>query len=251
MYPRNIGMSARALANMGGSRMILVAPRCELTVEAKQGAAHAQDRLSNTVVYASLEEFSRAEGDGLRIALSGKDFRLGESEPLDRVVNSMVADREHMIHSLSQPLYLFFGPEDDGLSAEEMAICHHVCSLPTFGEITSLNLSHAVLLALYIVRAALERPAPGATHDSDATLASTQPNARARKIELKSLYLPRETIREWLTELGFDLSHERINIETKLTRMLLSHAPSQDELRLLNTVLHQTVRKLRANSKPK
>ena len=126
-------------------------------------------------------------------------------------------------------IYLIFGPEDDGLSAEEMELCHFVCRLPTFGDITSLNLSHAVLLASYIVRTELEK-----AQVEVAIVAPPKPTID-----------PRDMVHRWLEALGFDLSSPRINIEKMLNRILLSHSPSEEELRLLRTVLEQTIRKLK------
>ena len=45
IYGRNVGMCARAMANMGLERLIVVGARGEIGVDAKQGAAHAQDVL--------------------------------------------------------------------------------------------------------------------------------------------------------------------------------------------------------------
>ena len=51
IYPRNIGMCARALSNMGGGDVICIAPQCELDDEMKEGAAGAQDQLQRLKIY--------------------------------------------------------------------------------------------------------------------------------------------------------------------------------------------------------
>jgi len=233
IYSRNIGMCARAIANMGASRLILIAPQGDLSHEAKQGAAHAQTILRKATAYASLNDFHAAEGSGLRIALSGRDGSLHGPRPLDVLFKEWTNQADHLITQPNLPLYLMFGPEDDGLSNEEMQLCHAVCYLPTFGEITSLNLSHAVLLALYIARAGLKSGAEekAAKHQSE--------------VMPEPLYYPSETIRKWLEALGFDLSAKRVNVEKTLNRIFLSHAPAEEELRILDSVLQQTVRRLR------
>ncbi len=240
IYARNVGMCARAMANMGLERLVLVSPRCDhLSEEGRQGAAHAQAILRNAVVYGSQTAFYEAEGEGIRIALSGRDGRLKRPDVLDRVLDRFVDDPEHPFHDPKQQIYLFFGPEDDGLSNEEMELANHICRLPTFGQITSLNLSHAVLLTSYLVRAALRR-AEARAH----TPVSEDPT----EPEKKAAYYPNETIKRWLEALGFDLSARRVNIEKTLNRILLSRCPSRDELRILDTVLQQTVRKLKERS---
>lgn len=230
IYGRNVGMCARAMANMGLERLIVIGARGEIDVESKQGAAHAQDVLAGLVRYATLEDFERKEGEGVRIALSGKDARLQPSEDLVSRLKAALSEPEHRLHSPSTRIYLMFGPEDDGLSAEEMEICHFVCRLPTFGTITSLNLSHAVLLSAYIVRTELE--------------AARAPIAIDSKTPLQGVVDERDSVRRWLEALGFDLSSPRINIEKSLNRILMSRAPTPEELRILRTVLEQTVRKI-------
>jgi TrmH family RNA methyltransferase len=250
IYPRNIGMCARAMANMGVSRLILIAPQGDYThEEAKQGAAHAQEILRNAIVYPSSEAFLAAEGDGVRVALSGRDGRLKSPEFLDVILDRMGEESDHPIHGVDTPIHLFFGPEDDGLSNDDMSLCHHVCRLPTYGEITSLNLSHAVNLTLYMVQTSLRgvRLTPtNRTGDASApgvTLASTAPGEPKKR----GAYYPTQTIKRWLEALGFDLSARRVNIEKTLNRILLSRCPTDDELRVIDTVLQQTVRKLNKN----
>jgi TrmH family RNA methyltransferase len=224
-------MCARAMANMGLDRLVVIGARGEIDVDAKQGAAHAQDVLGNLVRYETLADFTKTEGEGLRIALSGKDARLQVSEDLVSTLRVATADPEHRIHHSSTRIYLMFGPEDDGLSAEEMEICHFVCRLPTYGTITSLNLSHAVLLTSYIVRTELDR--------CEVT------NRIESGESLEAVVDERESVKRWLEALGFDISSPRINIEKTLNRILMSRAPKQDELRLLRTVIEQTIRKLK------
>ncbi|MES2964181.1 MAG: RNA methyltransferase [Bdellovibrionota bacterium] len=231
IYGRNVGMCARAMANMGLDRLVVIGARGEIDVDAKQGAAHAQEVLASLIRYDSLADFTAAEGEGVRIALSGKDARLQISEDLVATLKLATSDPEHRIHSASTRIYLMFGPEDDGLSAEEMEICHFVCRLPTYGTITSLNLSHAVLLASYIVRSELD---------------SVQaPHAVAGDAQLEGVVDERNSVKRWLEALGFDVSSPRINIEKTLNRILMSRTPTPDELRLLRTVLEQTIRKLK------
>jgi TrmH family RNA methyltransferase len=232
IYPRNIGMCARAIGNMGAGRLIIVGREEPLTDEAKQGAAHAQEILASTTFYKTLAEFYSSERDGVRIALSGKDARLKVPDLLPELMQTELAREDHRLRNSDVPVYLFFGTEDDGLSAEEMELCHFVCRLPTFTEINSLNLSHAVLLALYIVRTALER---------------TKPTALAEPDTGDTTY-PQRLVQEWLELLGFSLASPRINIEKTLNRILLGRAPTTEELRTLNNVLQQTVRKLKSKN---
>ncbi len=48
-----------------------------------------------------------------------------------------------------KPLILLMGSERDGLSAEQIAICHQLVRLPMVGQVSSLNLSVATGVMLY------------------------------------------------------------------------------------------------------
>ncbi len=240
IYPRNVGMCARAIGNMGAGRLIIVGRSEPLGDESKQGAAHAQKILASTTHYETLADFYVGEPEGLRIALSGKDARLKVPDDLATLLTSELREKTHRFYDQSSSIYLFFGTEDDGLSAEEMELCNFVCRLPTFTEINSLNLSHAVLLTLYIVRTALT--AAGALTEN-----APEPNSGIGVDAEGLATYPQKLIHEWLELLGFDLSSPRINIEKTLNRIILGRAPSIEELRALNNVLQQTVRKLRSS----
>ena len=257
IYPRNIGMCARAIANFGLQSLIIVAPQTKIGHIAKQGAAHAQRILREARIYESMDQFYRSEGEGVRIALSGKDARLKKSDWIEETLAKITADPSHPIQSSQFPIYLFFGAEDDGLAADEMALCHYICKIPTYSEVTSLNLSHAVLLTSYLVRRELEKLASvKASINSDSLKTSQAADVAipAEKVEadesawqanvLQPAYFPHESIRQWLELLGFDLSAPRVNIEKTLKRILLAQAPTREELHTLNSLLHQTIRKL-------
>ena len=59
---------------------------------------------------------------------------------------------------------LVFGPENTGLSNEEMTLCHLTVTLPTADELGSYNLSHAVLLVLFQIMTATHHRSEGAGH---------------------------------------------------------------------------------------
>lgn len=246
IYPRNVGMCARALANMGGTRLIIVGRTEPLGDEAKQGAAHAQDVLREAKHYATLAEFYASEGEGVRIALSGKDARLKVPDDLESTVVEALRDPSHRLHDNGDTIYLIFGTEDDGLSAEEMDLCHYVCRLPTFSDVNSLNLSHAVLLATYIVRTAITRASAGADAEAATVDSAGHPDALS-PARPEAVAYPQQLIHEWLLLLGFDLSSPRITIEKALNKIFLSRAPTGEELRLFSNVLNQTIRRLKKN----
>jgi tRNA/rRNA methyltransferase len=226
------------MSNMGSERLILIDRQCELDYSAQQAAATGQFALQNRIEYPSWADFYKNEANGIRIALTARDGRAKAvydfRTTLEKVKNLDQAQNQN----LSQ-IYLIFGPEDCGLSLDDVKNCHYSCSLPTYGENWSLNLSQAVLLALFILR------------DSwGGTRTTLDGQIRPRELKLnesvkQANLLPDNTLRTWLETLGFDLSKKRINVYTILRRMFLHNVPTSQELRILETVLQQNIRRLK------
>lgn len=235
IYERNIGATSRAMANMGFSRLILIDPKCEITIEAQKAAATGQEALQNRIVYQSWEEFYQKEPESLRICLTARDGRGRAVRDLAETLNDLRNTAPVFQKDSDQPVvvHLIFGPEDWGLSASDLELTHFCCSIPTFGDNPSLNLAQAVLLALFILRQAWggERT----------RLDGQQPDRRRLT---KPQIFPEQTLRSWLTAMGFDISNRRINVYTVLKRMLLQNTPTPKELVILETVLQQSIRKL-------
>jgi tRNA/rRNA methyltransferase len=223
------------MSNMGFDRLILIAPQCELTFAAQQAAATGQEGLQNRTVYKSWTEFFTHEPDGIRISLTARDGRGRAVQDLKSTLQWMLAEaplfQDPEVKSV--PVYLIFGPEDWGLSAEDLEFTHFCCSIPTFGENSSLNLAQAALLALFILR-----------ETWGGTRTPLDGEERVR-IGPSQLVFPEETLKTWLIEMGYDLSKPKINVYTTLKRMLLHNVPTQKEMVALETVLQQSLRKLR------
>ena len=237
IYDSNIGASSRAMANMGVDRLILIDPKTAVTLKAQQSAATGQAALQNRKEYSSWKDFYTQEPSGIRISFTARDGRGRQARDFQEILTWL--SKEHPeFQNLSPetpplPVYLIFGPEDWGLSAEDLELTHFACTIPTFGDNTSLNLGQAVLLALFILRSTW-----GGTRTA---LEGQQP---PRDKELAAQF-PEEPLRLWLEEMGFDLSNRKINAFSVMKRMLLQNVPNEKELRILETVLFQGIRKLR------
>ncbi len=81
-FPANIGAALRALLNMGGDRLILVDPKCEIDDETKALAAGAAIHLDKIVRYPNWTDFYAREGEGLRIGLTRRGGRARKVQPL-------------------------------------------------------------------------------------------------------------------------------------------------------------------------
>lgn len=226
-YASNVGMAARATANMGGQKLILINPQCELDLTARQMAAGAQSQLENCVRYDSWDSFYKNEPDGLRLAMTRRGGRKR------KVFN--FKERLEFLKSQGSShgdVYLIFGPEADGLDSDDLAYAHFACHLPVDGEFASLNLAQAVLLGLYVAR---EQFPSQATKN----VIGKQPEA------IQPFYFPDELIKEWLTAMGFDVNARRASAYLTLRRLFLQNLPTRHEMQVLEAILQQNIRKLK------
>ena len=143
LYGGNVGSVCRAMANMGLADLRLVDPSPELNWdEARMMACHAQHVLNGHVVHADL---ASALADCVMIA--GTSGKSGLYRQHARTARSVAP--ELLAMSEPGPVAYVFGREDNGLSNEELALCHRVVQIPTHALTPSLNLSQAVLLCCY------------------------------------------------------------------------------------------------------
>lgn len=237
IYESNIGSSARAMANMGAHRLILIDPKTEITVKGHQAAANGQRPLENRVVYPSWREFFASEPEGIRICFTARDGKGRLVEDFATSLNYLKTNHPLLNSENADPsplqLYLIFGPEDWGLSGDDLANTHYSCSIPTFGETTSLNLAQAVLLALFVLRTAW---------GGQKARLEGQTASKYEQIEKP---FPDSALKNWLQEMGFNIDNRDTNAYSVLKRMLLHSIPNLKELRMLEIVLNQGVRKLR------
>ena len=145
-FPENIGMAARACANFGVSRLILVDPeRWEPAKAAPLATPQGMRIVENITICSSLREalvpFSTAYGTTAR---SG-GWRSGIISPAKAAEEIAVKDGD----ADSSLVALVFGPEDTGLENSEIELCTRLVSIPTWPGASSLNLAQAVLLLLY------------------------------------------------------------------------------------------------------
>lgn len=237
IYERNVGATSRAMSNMGFDKLILVEPKCELTFDAQQAAATGQTGLQNRTTYASWDDFIAKEPESIKIAFTARDGKGRQVRDIDDVLKDIKekAPQFQVQSDVPYLVHLIFGPEDWGLSAEDLEMANFCACLPTFGENWSLNLAQATLLAMFSLR----RSWGG----NRTKLEGSAEEDRRAPQGIEGIN-PDQTLKTWLTEMGFDLSKKRINVYTVLRRMLLQNTPTKKELVILETVLQQSIRKL-------
>ncbi|MCQ4267314.1 tRNA (cytosine(32)/uridine(32)-2'-O)-methyltransferase TrmJ [Pseudomonas stutzeri] len=144
----NVGGAARAMKNMGLSRLVLVDPEDFPSSDAVARASGATDILDEAQVVATLEE-----------ALAGCTLVLGTSARDRRIPWPLLDPRECARASLERAeqggeVALVFGREYAGLTNEELQRCHFHVHIPSSPEFSSLNLAAAVQVLTYEVRMA-------------------------------------------------------------------------------------------------
>ena len=149
-HPGNIGAAARAMKNMGLSKLVLVDPKDHPTFEAYSRAAGADDVLGDAMVVKTLAE-----------AVIGCTWVMGTSARERSVQWPMMEPRQCAAESMKQAeqgeAAIVFGRERTGLTNEELEQCHALVNIPTNPDYSSLNVAAAVQVLAYELRlAALE-----------------------------------------------------------------------------------------------
>jgi len=143
----NIGGCARAMKNMGLTRLVLVAPEDFPGEEASARAAGADDVLAQALLYATLDE---AIADcHLVIGASARDRHIAWPR-----LTPDAAARRMVSATAGQEVAVLFGRERTGLTNEEMELCKALVHIPTNPEYSSLNVAAAVQVLCYEVRMA-------------------------------------------------------------------------------------------------
>ncbi|MGH7857944.1 MAG: RNA methyltransferase, partial [Candidatus Binatia bacterium] len=148
--------------NMGLRDLVLVAPRRFRRFPAAAMAVHASDVLDGMRIEPSL---AAAVADCGWVV--GTTCRPGVYRR--RAVGPREAAAEVVRVAARNRVALVFGPEDHGLSNEDLKLCHELLTIPTHGEYSSLNIAQAALVCLYEVFLA-RHPA----RDEPATLATSE-----------------------------------------------------------------------------
>jgi TrmH family RNA methyltransferase len=150
--PGNIGSVARAMQNMGFQHLSLVAPERFPHPEARMMACHADVLLQQARVYTSLQEAIAPCHWLIGTSARQRHYRVPPLTP--RVLAQKLPDL-----CQSNRVGILFGPEDTGLTASELRLCHEFVVIPTVPEATSLNLAQAVMIICYEIMQVCYQPA--------------------------------------------------------------------------------------------
>ena len=151
-FPENIGMAARACANMGVSRLILVAPeRWDYDKAAPLATGKGQEVLANVTTVPTLAEALKGHTMAIGTTARTGGWRTSVMTPRKAAakIAEHIATTETAAAEDTTAVALVFGPEDRGLENMETAQCTHLVTIPTAPDASSLNLAQAVLILLY------------------------------------------------------------------------------------------------------
>ncbi|GAB4323198.1 MAG: RNA methyltransferase [Candidatus Sumerlaeia bacterium] len=154
----NVGAAARAMANMGARRLVLVAPRCDLGRRARERAREGAGILGQALILPDMTAV--ASRFQTLVAMTARGGRSRGPIMTPREAAPLLLGGKGVDDPAGGPA-LVFGPEEGGLDNNALQFCHHVVRIPT-EPASSLNLSHAVCVMLYDLRCwLLERVAAG------------------------------------------------------------------------------------------
>jgi len=144
----NVGAVARAMKNMGLRDLVLVHPALMKSFWAKAMAAHAEDVLHSVRRCNSIGDAVADCGLVVGTTCRGGLYREAAEAPriaAPRVVAAAATNR----------VALVFGPEDHGLSNEDLKACQQLIAIPADPAYPSLNLAQAVMVCCYELRLAM------------------------------------------------------------------------------------------------
>jgi tRNA/rRNA methyltransferase len=141
-FPENIGSVARAMKNMGLHRLILVDGCSPLHVNAYKLASGADDILERAEEFLTLKEAISEMGCVVGVTSREGKERNPLLSPEDLMKQLIPLSEKNLIA-------LVFGSEREGLTNEELSLCHLYARIPSSELFPSLNLAQAVMVFCY------------------------------------------------------------------------------------------------------
>jgi TrmH family RNA methyltransferase len=162
----NVGAAARAMKNTGLDDLVVVAAQPLDLESAAVMAVHAADVLAR---HRRVPTLADAIGDcGLVVGTVGREGGDDLEAAAPRALAPAILDAAR-----TNEVALVFGPEDHGLSNDELMRCHRRLTIPTATAYGSLNLAQAVLVCGYELLLARPTTTCGGDAPADAEVAAT------------------------------------------------------------------------------
>jgi tRNA/rRNA methyltransferase len=227
-FHENIGSVARAMKNMGLSRLMVVSGCSPLHPHAYQLASGAEDILERAEEFFTLREAVSEMG-----CVVGTTSRRGKERSTLLTPESLA--KKLIPLSLKNSIGLAFGSEKEGLTNEELSLCHLYVRIPSMESFPSLNLAQAVMVVCYeLFQASIEIPK------------QTIQLAQAEQLERMFEHMEKTLIR-----IGFlDPNHPK-RIMRVLRKLLGRSQMDEREVRILQGIWSQMDRYVRLGKREK
>ena len=218
-HPGNVGAAARAMHNMGISRLSLVDSQCPIGEIAYARASGANVILDERETFdelpAALAECQRV------IATSARKRSLAwpELDPGEMARQLFALDDNHQVA-------LVFGREHSGLNNDELQLCNQVVSIPTNPDFSSLNLASAIQVLCYEIYRQQFIPAD--------PVSPTQQDLPASSAEVEGYF---EHLQQSLEQSGFINLKQPGLIMQRLRRLYLRSELTRNEVNILRGII--------------
>ena len=218
--PGNIGAAARAMANMGLSRLVLVRPPEHRVPDAFRMALAARPILESAAVF-----------DDLAPALAGFGFVAGTTRRQGAGRRGRVTPRQLAAEvpavAAANDVAILFGREDSGLTNEELQYCQRLVTIPSSGGFGSLNLAQSVLAIAYEIFLVDDASGAGGLRAS---------SRRAPTADLEGLYAQMERV---LLAIGYLDPANPAHMMRVFRRLIGRAGPDAREVRALRGIFRQ------------
>ena len=142
-HPGNIGSVARAIKNMGLSRLILINPKKFPHDEATALAGNASDVLEKAKIFGSIEE--AVKNSKIIFATSARErtieWPVASAKDAAQEINQLAAE--------GLEVSILFGREDRGLTNEELQLSNKHLIIPAHPEYPVLNIAMSTQVVCY------------------------------------------------------------------------------------------------------
>ena len=147
-YPENIGASARTAHNFGIQKLIVVTDQQPDEDKMLKMATHKAAHMIHAMeIYATT-----AEATSPFHSIIATTARQGRQRPQEQSPRQVM--QEFAPQVAGNNVAIMFGPEDAGLTNEDVDLCQFTSTIPT-AEFSSLNLAQAVAIHCYELYTAL------------------------------------------------------------------------------------------------
>lgn len=208
------------MANFGVTDLRLVTPEASIDAgEARALSTHGEHLLDQAKHFGSLRE---AVADCVWVcattARSGGLYRKQNTMDLKEAIGY---GKSQIIHG---PVAFVFGPEDHGLTNDEVSLCHHLLHIHASPEYNVLNLAQAAVICLYEwYQATVNNPVP----------------PKDAPVPMGELSRSLDHLEEALRAVHFIWGDKGDSVAHAIRHLLARSAPNEQENKLLHGLARQ------------